>query len=398
MKPGAALWQSRLSTHLKTVSRYSIYAAQSGFLVFLVGAFLLVSFYYGRALVQLPESFPYTAVLVVWLLPFVAVCPIRTLLRKPDLIFLLPMESRMGDYFRGAVLYSFVTQGVLTVGAALLCYPLYRHGFGENIPSVLWIIMFGLVLKMGNLLGAWLESSMVQSGVRNAFRTARWLVSAFLLGSLFAWSLVLALGLFAAALAGMFLWSMRIRKARVHWSYLLQKEQQHRTTMLLFFNWFFDVPELPNRVNSRSIWAKLSRLIPMHKSRTFEWLYTLTLLRSEMLGIVLRLTLLSFVLLLAVQSPSLQAGIYVCFQMVTGVQLTALHRYHRHSVWPSLYPLDSTLAVVSAAKVAFWAHLAQSVLLALPLLPNIGQAPWLLVLPFAGAVLAWTFRRRTKLR
>lgn len=394
MSPAAALWKKRLTAHLRIVSRYTVYAGQSGFFLFLLIVFIASSYFYGKALESIPESFPYEIVIALWLTPFLAVSPIRTLLREADLIFLLPMEARMGPYFRGAMMYSCLTQSFLLTVAFSASMPLYRHGYGENSQPFFALLLFVLALKFANMLGAWTESSFVRAGYRTCFRICRFAVDAALLYTLYRFGIIAASIALLAAIATAALWARLSRRIPVNWPYLRMKEASHRLTMLLFFNWFIDVEELPSRVKPRRLWSGLARLVPFRAHNAFRYLYSLTLLRSELFGITMRITLLAIVILLFVDSPITFATVYVLFQVMTNVQLSALGRFHRHSVWTALYPIPGTLRRPSAARIAYTAQLFQVAIMSLPMLRPSVFALWLLILPVLGAALAWTFRMR----
>ncbi|MDF2714686.1 MAG: transporter permease [Paenibacillus sp.] len=396
MNPAVRLWKERLSAHLKTVSRYTAYAGQSGFFLFLLIVLITSSYLYGKALALIPETFPPALVITCWLLPFLAVSPIRTLLREADLVFLLPMEAKMGTYFRRAMLYSFVTQAFAIVFAVSSSMPIYRHGFGSDAVSYFVLLLFALAIKFANLLGAWTESTFVRAGHRVLFRSVRWLTTGIVVYVLYRNGSLAAALLMLAAFAFMSVWTRSTRRVPVNWPYLRSKEAGHNTAMLLFFNWFVDVQELPNRVKSRKALSRLANLVPFRKESAFRYLYALTLLRSELFGITMRLTFVALAILLVVGSPLLFAGVYGLFQMITNVQLSALGRFHRHSVWPALYPIPAALRPVSAARIAFTAQLVQVVLLALPMFRPSVFSPWLLVLPLLAFALAYAFRTRRK--
>ncbi|TNJ62567.1 ABC transporter permease [Paenibacillus hemerocallicola] len=396
MNPAAQLWKERLSAHMRTVSRYTVYAGQSGFFLFLLAVFIGSSYMYGKLLARLPDTFPHMLVITCWLLPFLAISPIRTLLREADLVFLLPMEAKMGTYFRRAVAYSFATQAFVTVFAVSSSMPIYRHGFPDDAEPYFSVLLLALALKFANLLGAWTEGTFVRAGHRALFRFTRWVANAAIVYVLYRFGGLPASLLLLAAFAALSVWARMSRRVPVNWPYLRSKESSHNTTMLLFFNWFVDVPELPNRVKPRKALSLLANLVQFRKENAFRFLYALTLLRSELFGIVLRLTLVALAILLVVRSPLLFAVVYALFQMITNVQLSALGRFHRHSVWPALYPIPASLRQVSAARIAFIAQLVQIVLLALPMFRPAVFSPWLLALPPLGLALAYAFRSRVK--
>lgn len=397
MNTASQLWSQRLSAHLRIVSRYMTYAAQSGFFLFLFGLFLASSFYYGRALERLPDMFPYSAALVCWLTPFIAVSPIRTLLREADLVLLLPLEARMGPCFRGAVLYSFVVQAFAVTFAVAGSMPLYRHGFGPDTTPFAAVLFVALALKLASLLGAWMEGGIVHDGARLLFRTVRWLAAAaivlILLRSGFeaaAWS---TLGSIAAYTLAAYMVRPRLS---INWLYLRRKEIGHQTTMLLFFNWFTDVPDVPSRVKPRKTWSRFAGMIRFAPRNGYLYLYALVFLRSELYGILLRLTAVAAAILCVVSSGWIFAAVFVVFQLAANVQLSALGRMHAHSVWPALYPMPDANRTDSAAKVAFAAQMVQTVLLTLPMLRPTIFNPWMLGLPVIGIAIAWAFRRSAK--
>ncbi|MEF3312793.1 ABC transporter permease [Paenibacillus sp. GYB004] len=394
MNPAAALWKNRLTAHLKIVSRYTAYAGQSGFFLFLLIVFIASSYFYGKALERIPETFPYAIVIALWLTPFIAVSPIRTLLREADLIFLLPMEARMGPYFRGAMLYSYLSQSFLLVVAFTASMPLYRHGYGENAQPFLALLLFALALKFANMLGAWTESAFVRTGHRVCFRICRFAADAVVLYALYRYEILAASIVLLAAIGAAAAWARLSRRIPVNWPYLRRKEAGHRLTMLLFFNGFIDVEELPSRVKPRRLLSGLAGLVPFRASNAFRYLYSLTLLRSELFGITMRITLLAVIILLFVESPVTFAVVYMLFQVMTNVQLSALGRFHRHSVWTALYPIPGTLRRPSAARIAFIAQLVQIAIMTLPLFRPAVFTIWLLALPLLGVSLAWIFRMR----
>lgn len=395
MNPAKTLWKKRLSAHIRVVARYTVYAGQSGLFLFLLVALLASSYLYGKALGRIPETFPYVLVLTCWLTPFMAISPIRTLLREADLVFVLPLEARMGEYFRGAFGYSFLTQSFAVVFAVSALMPLYRYGYGDDAVPYAALLPLALVLKFANLLGVWVESSFVRSGVRGSFRFVRWLADAVIGYALFRYGLLAGCIAVIVSLAVLGSWARGARTLRINWPYLRLKEAGHRTALLLFFNGFVDVDELPNRVKPRRTLSRMANAVPLRQENAFRYLYLLTLLRSELFGIVVRLTLLAFVILLFTNSPVTYAAVYVLFVAATGVQLSALSRFHRHAVWPALYPLPASLRPASAARVAFAVQLVQAVVLAVPMLRPAVFVPWLLLLLPVGATIAIAFRSRT---
>lgn len=398
MSHATRLWKERLAAHMKIVSRYTVFAGQSGFFLFLFVAFIASSYLYGKSLGHIPEAFPYGLVLTCWLLPFLTVSPIRTLLRQADLVFLLPMEAEMGGYFRRSLLYSFVTQSFVIIFAVSASMPLYRHGLnGEQPEPYIVMAALALALKFANLLSQWIEGSLARAGYRTLIRSTRWMANSAIVYALYRFGSIAAAVTMVLAIAAIGLWVRSLRRVPVNWTYLRAKENSHNTTMLLFFNWFVDVEQLPNRVKARATISKLANLIPFRQEYSFRYLYALTLFRSELFGIMVRLTLIAFLILLVVEDPLLFAAVYTLFQIVTNVQLSVLGRFHRHSVWPALYPIAASQRIISASRVAFSVQFVQLVLLALPMFRSAVFDVRLLLLPPLAVLLAYAiYLRRSR--
>src|SRR5699024_12337594 len=76
-----------------------------------------------------------------------------TLLQEPDLVFLIPAEHKMNDYFKRAIVYSFVSQLLTLLFIVAALSPLYFHSFPERGGrEFLLTLLIVLVFKAWNLV------------------------------------------------------------------------------------------------------------------------------------------------------------------------------------------------------------------------------------------------------
>ncbi|WP_127588103.1 ABC transporter permease [Paenibacillus koleovorans] len=394
------LWRQRYKAHLQLVSRYTRDMGRSGFFNFLLFGVIALAFFYSNAMDELPADFPYTLFLTGLLLGPIAVSPVRTLLREADTVFLLPLEGSMAGYFRTAFRYSFIGQAVLVAIAVSLLFPLYRHGFGEEAQPFLSVLFVALALKFANQLGNWKEASLTQPGLRQLLFAVRWIGTAFTLVALWQWGFVAAAVAFLLLFAVLTLVHRRASSYPVHWTELLAREKRHQAVFFLFFSWFTDVDELPTPVRRRRWLSWATRRVRFRSDRSYFYLYALSLIRSELTGIVLRLLVIACVLLATSTDPYAAAAIYIGAALMIQVQLSALREAHAHAVMPALYPLPAATRLHAAAAVAFRAQLVALAALTAALL--LGSAPhplWLPLLPAAAlAAAAWMRRRMRRAR
>jgi ABC-2 type transport system permease protein len=163
---------------------------------------------------------------------------------------------------------------------------------------------------------------------------------------------------------------------RLPWERLIEEEARTRTRYYVFFGLFIDVPSLPSRIAKRSYLTWLLRTVPYSNRNTFVYLYTASLLRTEIGGIVIRLLLLGCLIIYWLADAAALSGwgsvlVFGVFMGLLAVQLGGLRHIHRYSVWKHVYPLPEKQRVDQYMKVDRTAMLICAALLwlfmALPL-------------------------------
>src|SRR5690625_1409060 len=150
------LFKTRLSDHIKELNRYLRYIFNGHLAVVLFFLISAIAVYYQQWLAQLPDDFPLAWIIGIVFGLLVSYAPISTLLQEADLVFLIPAEHKMNDYFRSALIYSFISQllALLFVVAALS--PLYFHSFPDRGGSAyLLTLLLILLFKAWNLITNW---------------------------------------------------------------------------------------------------------------------------------------------------------------------------------------------------------------------------------------------------
>jgi ABC-2 type transport system permease protein len=337
-------------------------------MAFLFGVFIVGIYFYNKTLETLPVSFPYAWITTPVILLALAISPIRTFVKAADAVFLLPAEKQMNDYFRKSWIYSFIIQSIAVIFTCLAVWPIYRHCLGESKESLFIIVLFFLLNKTLHLLSSWQEGRLVYNRHRAQIQGLRWILALIVVYILFVYGFFLALAvlLFSSSII-LFL----LRRATLHtinWDYLIKTEQKHMAAHYLFYSWFIDVPQRATAPKHRALWSQLTRLYAFQPANTFLYLYTKTLLRSELFSILQRITLLALILLVSTPNVTAKIIIYGIVICISTVQSSALEQQHRYSFWLLLYPLQSVWRVNALAKIVFSVVALQSFLLTILLL------------------------------
>ncbi|UVI28675.1 ABC transporter permease [Paenibacillus spongiae] len=366
-----AIWSARAKAFWRDSSPYLRYMAQSGVplvaaLLFLTGASFYTSFIH-----RVPPDFPYTLVGTLLLLPFICWSPMRTWLSEADIVFLMPRENEMDRYIRRSFRYNLIPGVILASIVFLVFSLLYVQGPGL-LPWYLMLVVV-VLLKLLNAAGAWRDRRLAWTHARRGMRLLRWAVTGVCLAAWLQTAPWMAALLTAAAAALMVLLYGRLNSYRFPWLTLIREETRTKRRYMVFFSAFTDVPSESAQVSARRYLTWIIRRLTYRNENTFVYLYAHTLLRTELGGIVLRLTALGMLSgWLAAYSGLWSgwgtAGVYLLFVWLTGLQLSSLTQSHRYSVWRHVYPLPEQSRLQAVLRVDRVASLVCAAVLWLPLI------------------------------
>ncbi|GGF98944.1 ABC transporter permease [Paenibacillus abyssi] len=366
------LWQQRATAFRKETIPYIRYMGQSGFPGFVSLLFIVGMIGYSHLLRNMPPSFPIISVGVIVLTPMICWSPFRTWLHPADTVFLMPREKEIGDYLANSWRYNGIP-GVIALWALLMLYvPLYVKAVDEPLAWPMLAVVV-TVMKGLNAFGAWRERQMAWPGARRGIRLVRWAAAGLMLAAFLAAPLWNAAA-FALLLVITCVVVIRLpQRHSVPWERLITEEERTRRRYYRFFSAFIDVPVLPSRIARRGYLSWIANRIRYAHKNTYRYLFAFTLLRTELGGIIMRLTMLGALIVYLTSVGLLLSGwgavaVHILFVLIIAVQSSSLHQVHRHSVWRHIYPLpeqrhDGSLVrvVVTASAICggiIWLPLA----------------------------------------
>ncbi|WP_166240502.1 ABC transporter permease [Paenibacillus turpanensis] len=362
--------KQRSEAYWKGIAPLFRYVLQSGFGLFVGAVVIGIAFWYSDWLKTVPADYPAHWAGTVLLAPLLWWSPIRTYLREPDMLFLLPMESSLGGYFQRSRLNAWLGQTVLLLIALGVFWLLYsRTSLGAE-GHAFWL--YAIVIAAGkwaSVLGAWYENRLRETVHRRLFAFLRLLVCAGVMYVLLRFELERS-GLFSLLVWGTLLLGYRLvpAYAMANWTRLFDLERQHARRMQLFLSQFVELSEPLQTARPRLGAARLADRIPFSKQYTFLYLYAKTVLRSDVTGIVLRLAAIEWLVVLLYDQWLVKAAAFVIFAAAAGVQLRTLEKYHRETFWTFIYPLEPQGRVKAARAVASTVWATVVLVMAVPLL------------------------------
>lgn len=349
------------------ITPYFPYVLQSGVAVLFLILMIAFSAWYTSFVLNLPADLPIRWIMLVLLTPLTVYASIRTYLQPADVVFLLPQESKMKAYFTSAYVSGIVYKMIGLLIILLTSWPLYIRA--ETNPKPWWLLLLVLiVLKLLSSYGGWQELRIVSVRARQGYRLFRWSVITLMLAA-WLWQPILSSAIFMALLSINYILSLRLSiKHTVAWETLISTEKTQAARVMVILGWFVDVPAEGQKVYPRRWLSWIGRNIPWGNGSAYRYLLNKSWIRSELLGIIVRISLLGMLLVWWVGASWLGAGLYLVFVFAIGTQLTALRHYHRDSPVVSYYPLPEGSLFQAVSQLAFRIQMLVGILIWIPML------------------------------
>ncbi|GIO33810.1 MULTISPECIES: ABC transporter permease [Paenibacillus] len=351
----------------KEVLPYLGYVFQSGVAVLFMFALIAFSAWYTAFVQHLPAGLPIRWIMLVLLVPLTVNSSFRTYLVPADSVFLLPQESRMASYFKGSWIGGVVYKLLVLAIIFLILWPLYVRS--DVNPKSFWLFLIVLVgLKLLASHGCWKELRMVSRKAALAYRLLRYVALALSVAA-WMWQPAGRSLIFIALLAVTYLAALRIpAKHPVAWERLIAQEKVQVGRVLMILGWFVNVPGREQRVYARKWLSWAGNGIPWKPETAYRYLLVKSFVRSDILGIVLRVGILAAFLAWWQRGGIVGSVIYLFFVFLAGVQLSSLLRFHSESFWLHVYPIAPGSRRSNAVKLAFQIQLLFAAVTWLPLL------------------------------
>lgn len=348
------IWHRRAKAFREEAFPYIRYMGQSGFPAFMSLIIISSAIGYINLIRHIPSGFPIATVGVIALTLVLCWSPLRTWLAAGDTVFMMPREAEMAGYLRQSFRYTSIACLFLTAVVLLLYMPIYNQGSAISGGWALAVV--AAALKAGNIWGAWKERQMSWPGMRRIMRVLRWSATALTLA---AWLICPAWQAVGFTILIGLLYGLLYRlpgKHRFPWERLIEEEARTRKRYYVFFGLFIDVPTLPSRIARRPYLTWVLHRVSYSNRNTFVYLYTASLLRTEIGGIILRLLMLGCLIIYWFAEAVSLSGygcilIFGIFMGLIAVQLGGLRHIHRYSVWKHVYPLHEKQRIVQYLKV-----------------------------------------------
>ncbi|MGM0876255.1 MAG: ABC transporter permease [Bacillota bacterium] len=364
MKSIDEIWKTRVNHHINETRAYLKYMLNDHLLfvfIFLAAGGALT---YSKWLETLSPNFPAILIMTITFSFIVISSNVRTLLIEADMVFLLPMEHKLKNYFQKAFSYSLITQSFIIIVTIVLFSPLYFKVSPSNGSVLLLSLILLLIVKYWNLRVSWKMGYYTDSSVKWSDILVRFTINICVIFFVFSQQYLFVLVIFLLMAGYDAYFSKLVKPKAIKWDQLIKREEEKKQSFYKIANLFTDVPKLKKRAKRRKYLDWILKQVTYHQENVYEYLYVRAFLRSgDYFGIVIRLTIIGSVILTFIHEQLVGNIIVgVVFTFLTGIQIMSLYKHFELLELPNLYPNAEKSKLSSFLKVIFRVLIVQTII------------------------------------
>ena len=387
------IWSKRFTHYISELQKYMQYIFTGHIAVVLVFVLGAIGYQYSEWLKTVDESFPVALVVGVLVGAVIAFSRPTTLLREPDQVYLLPLESQMKDYFSKALKWTFFSQILLSVVLYIVAIPLLRAVSSLSIQQIWLGVVIIAALKALNV-GIEFNYRYVSRGHNTFFdRVTRIGLNIVILYYFLQWELFISGILGALLIVYYVIIRQKVYVDPIPYEHFIHLEQNRMYRFYRFANYFTDVPHLRGSVKRRAWLDFVYRFVSYNKENTQMYLILRTFIRTDDLFFLwVRLTGISavFAAFIELQFVTWIVSAALAFALV--IQLKqALHSSSEFRM-DMLYPVKEQIRTTSIDLLLKRLIIVQAVIVTLC---NI-MMPMFYVTPIIIIVSGWLTIKLTK--
>lgn len=360
------IWKARFVHYINEVQKYMRFIVTGHIaivFVFVIGA---AGYQYSEWLKVAPASFPAEWLVAAAVGLVLAFSRPTTLIREPDQVYLLPLETQMPAYFKKAVNWTFWSQLIVPVIVYIVAIPLLNT-VTELSSLQVWLgLAFVIALKYLNVK--------IEFNYRFANRGHAIVIDRLARGalSILAIETALTASIYMAAiyLVLFIAYNMSLKKRAadqpVPYEHFVRLEQNRMLRFYRFANYFTDVPHLRGTIRHRAWLDGVYKWIPFAQKNTQLYLVWRTFIRTDdHFYLWVRLTAIAAVITAFVDISIVAWIVAAALAFATTLQLKVALLSNGEFRMDMLFPIASTQRKQAVEKLLRIASVVQAVIVTL---------------------------------
>lgn len=363
------IWSTRLHKHTVEVQNYMKFIFTGHIAVVLLFALGAAGFAYSEWIQAVPPEFPGAFLLAMVFGILLALSPPSTLLKEADMVYFLPLESKLDEFLKPSLKWSFLSQLYLPVIVFVVALPMVNALYGLSSSFLIGFPILLLLIKWWNVQT---EFSYRKQGAGENVWVDRFV--RFMLVGLFVYFyienvLVVAVCvLFVIILYGKWIARKAVGKPFAY-EHFIGLEENRMLRFYQFANYFTDVPHLKGKIKARTWLNWIYGFIKPGPKNAHLYLVWRTFIRSdELFYLWIRLTV---IILVGAWFIPFQIGFALfagALAFASAIQIWQGLTHTQHFRMDHLFPLTKFSRQSAVWKLVIELQSLQSVTVAIPLL------------------------------
>ncbi|MCK1989289.1 ABC transporter permease [Lysinibacillus fusiformis] len=366
MKNLRDVWSSRFMHYIGEVQKYMqfIFTGHIAIvLVFLIGA---GGYQYSEWLKVVQSDFPAETLIAVFIGVLLAFSRPTTLLREPDQVYLLPLESKMSLYFSKALAWTFWSQVWIVAIVYIVSIPLLKAVTDLTTGDIWSIFLLVIVLKYISVLGEFSYRYSERGQMVWVDRLIRAII--FAAAVFMGLQAQLLLSIVATVISVIYIIVFRKKSTGepVPYEHFVKLEQNRMMSFYRFANYFTDVPHLHGSIRRRGWMDWLYKFVPYGKNNAQKYLVFRTFVRTDdHFYLWLRITAISAVIAAFVDIPIVTWIVAAALSFATTIQLKQALLSSGEFRMDMLFPLPDNARQLAVKQIVRLAMITQAIIVGL---------------------------------
>ncbi len=316
------IWSKRFVFYINELQKYLRFIVSGHLAIVIVFAVGAAGYAYSEWLNTAPKDFPaYLLVSLLLGLVLTMSTPV-TLLKNADSVYFLPLETKLGEYLKLALRWTYFSSVFLSLIIFVVSIPLLTKLAGSKKEDIIALLILVLVLKYWSIhteftvrwasegIGIWVD------------RLVRFLLMGAAIYFLLLGSYVF-LVLIGIILIGYFIiWTKKKSDVSFPFDHFIAVEQSRMMRFYRFANYFTDVPHIRGATKRRNWLSFFFRFAPYMQANTQLYLILRTFVRTDdYFYLWIRLTGLSLVGVIFIPFPIVSIIFVGALAFATVIQL-----------------------------------------------------------------------------
>jgi ABC-2 type transport system permease protein len=381
------LWKLRFGAFHREVV-FDLRRIANGYMVVPIVIFLLGSYYYPIFLSWLPRNFPDEFAISILFAYSLAAGNLRLFLKEADITYLTPIENRIKGFFIRALLYNWMVKGLFVLGLWVIVTPFYLNRISSSNLQYLLLLLLLILLKGWNLGLYWFSlKSFTETYVRLLAMLRSITNFIMLYGLMLQKKLIVIIGLLLVVACSMY-HRQYFGTAILNWLRLLKEESRTNGRFTSFLRLFMDRGSGREAITYRTFVPSIINVGRFPKIDPFLYLYLKVFLRSEASNILIRISILGFVILYFIRDIVALWIVYTLILFLSSLQIWAFLDAVGNRFWFSLYPLPKRKRYRSFQYLIVYTIMIQGILLSFIVLVQKSPIMFYFLFTITGALVA----------